>query len=87
MSEQEIIKSSYYLTSKQLVEISGKSESELLDILTRHLKRDREIQALSMSGVVGRSESVFCNCDLPALIGNSVTQEVICVKCKRPKKN
>lgn len=46
-----------------------------------------ENQALSMSGVVGRSGSVFCDCDLPALIGNSLTNEVLCVKCKRPAKN
>ena len=46
-----------------------------------------ENQALSMSGVVGRSGSVFCDCDLPALIGNSLTNEVLCVKCQRPAKN
>lgn len=50
-------------------------------------KIEAQNQALSMSGVVGRSESVFCDCKLPAFIANTLTEEVICVKCKGSPKN
>ncbi len=39
-------------------------------------------QALSMSGV---GSSYFCDCKAPALIGNSMTDEVLCVKCNKKR--
>lgn len=58
MSEQEIIDKAYYLNAEQLVQASGKTISELLEIFSRHLKRDIGTKALSMSGV---SDSVTCD--------------------------
>ncbi len=58
MSELEIFEKSQYLTVEQLSKISGKSKEDLLLILLRLFKRDREIQALSMSGV--RESSLIC---------------------------
>jgi hypothetical protein len=54
--------------------------------LLQHLDSDQRNQALSMSGVVGRSKLFNCDCERPIEIVNTVTHNTICMMCGKIRK-
>ncbi len=55
--------------------------------LLKHLDSEQRNQAFSMSGVVGQSEQLVCDCKLPTSEFELNTGEMLCCKCEKPKAN